>query len=370
MSVTDNPPRYVAQDDDKIIEIRLADIISFLKRSRRQMLLGALLGALLGGLYAFSKPNEYTSQVTLLPEIQAKAGGSLGSLGSLAGLAGIDVGSLSSAADVVRPELYPTVLQSAPFALAIGKQPVYSKKFKRTEPLESFINASDESRWFSRLFASRTDSMATETAPQIDALQLTKQQEELVKTITSRVLGTYDKKSGVLTISSTMQDPVVAAATTGHALTYLTNYVTSYRTEKARQEVEFLAKQVASARQRYQQAEYALSAYRDQNRSVFLNTAKIEEQRIQAEFLLAQDLYNTLSKQSEMAKIKVQQDTPVFKLLEPAQIPLKKSGPKRTIIIIICLCAGSLLFAVYNLFKTIKSRSAVSNKNYNQVGLR
>ena len=345
MSVTEqNRPIGNEDDDDVVFTLTLAEILAFLRRSRRAILIGALIGGLLGALYAFNKPNEYTSQVTLLPEIQAKSGGNMGGLSSLAGLAGIDINSLGGNADAVRPELYPTVLQSVPFALAVAKQPVYSKEFKKTQPLEAYLEAKNEPGWFSGFFAGSADSTsAVSFGPNTGALRLTKQQDELTKTILARILGTYDKKSGVLTISATMPDPIVAAATTQQTLAYLTDYVTSYRTEKARLEVDFLTRQVATAKQRYQQAEYALSAYRDQNRSVYLNTAKIEEQRIQAEFLLAQDLYNSLSKQSEMAKIKVQQDTPVFKILEPAQIPLKKSGPKRTVIILVCIGIFSLL---------------------------
>ncbi|MBO0937949.1 lipopolysaccharide biosynthesis protein [Fibrella sp. HMF5335] len=352
MSVTEQNRPISSDEDDVVFTLTLADILAFLKRSRRAMLVGALIGGLLGALYAFNKPNEYTSQVTLLPEIQAKSGGTMGGLSSLAGLAGIDINGLSGNADAVRPELYPTVLQSVPFALAIAKQPVYSKEFKKTQSLEAYLEAKNEPNWFSRLFAGSTDSTsATGFGPNTGALRLTKQQDELTKIILARVLGTYDKKSGVLTISTTMPDPIVAASTTQQTLAYLTDYVTGYRTEKARMEVDFLTKQVAAAKQRYQQAEYALSAYRDQNRSVYLNTAKIEEQRIQAEFLLAQDLYNALSKQSEMAKIKVQQDTPVFKILEPAQIPLKKSAPKRTIIVLVSVIAGMAISLLYSFFR-------------------
>lgn len=352
MSVIEQQRLTGNDDDDVVFTLTLADIVAFLKRSRRAMLIGAVLGALLGSLYAFNKPNEYTSQVTLLPEIQAKGGGNMGGLSSLAGLAGIDINGLGGNADAVRPELYPTVLQSVPFALAVAKQPVYSKEFKKTQALEAYLEAKNEPSWFGSLFAGSPDSTtAVSFGPNTGALRLTKQQDELTKTILARVTGTYDKKSGVLTISTIMPDPVVAAATTQQTLAYLTDYVTSYRTEKARLEVDFLTKQVAGAKQRYQQAEYALSSYRDQNRSVFLNTAKIEEQRIQAEFILAQDLYNALSKQSEMAKIKVQQDTPVFKILEPAQIPLKKSGPKRTMIILGVTFLGIITGVVYSFFR-------------------
>ena len=344
MSVTEQQQLAGKDDDDIVFTLTLADMVSFLKRSRRAMLIGAIIGGLLGALYAVNKPNEYTSQVTLLPEIQAKSGGNMGGLSSLAGLAGIDINGLGGNTDAVRPELYPTVLQSVPFALAVAKQPVYSKEFKKTQSLGAYLEAKNEPGWFSSLFSGSSDSTpAVGFVPNTGALRLTKQQDELTKSILARVTGAYDKKSGVLTISTTMPDPIVAAATTQQTLAYLTDYVTSYRTEKARMEVDFLTKQVATAKQRYQQAEYALSAYRDQNRSVYLNTAKIEEQRIQAEFLLAQDLYNALSKQSEMAKIKVQQDTPVFKILEPAQIPLKKSAPKRTMIVLISMIIGLFL---------------------------
>ncbi|MBO0930955.1 GNVR domain-containing protein [Fibrella aquatilis] len=356
MSVTEQHRPIGHEDDDVVFTLTLADILAFLKRSRRAMLIGALIGGLLGALYAFNKPNEYTSQVTLLPEIQAKSGGNMGGLSSLAGLAGIDINSLGGNADAVRPELYPTVLQSVPFALAVAKQPVYSKEFKKTQSLEAYLEAKNEPSWFSRLLSSSADSTAgLSFGPNTGALRLTKQQDELTKTILARVTGAYDKKSGVLTISATMPDPVVAAATTQQTLAYLTDYVTGYRTEKARMEVDFLTKQVAAAKQRYQQAEYALSAYRDQNRSVYLNTAKIEEQRIQAEFILAQDLYNALSKQSEMAKIKVQQDTPVFKILEPAQIPLKKSAPKRTVIILIATILGLFVGLIVVGLRTFRS---------------
>jgi uncharacterized protein involved in exopolysaccharide biosynthesis len=129
-----------------------------------------------------------------------------------------------------------------------------------------------------------------------------------------------------------MPDPTVAATVASLSLNYLTNYITNYRTGKSRQQVKFLSQQVTSARRRYKAAEYGVSAYRDRNRSVYLNTAKIEEQRLQADYLLAQGVYNDLAKQLEQARIKVQEEAPVFQVLEPARVPLRKSEPKRTMI--------------------------------------
>ena len=355
MSTPVSDQKQLVDNDDDVIEIRLSDVVAFLKRSRRAMLIGAVIGGVTGILYAFSKPNEYTAQITVLPEIQSKGNVSLGgSLGSLAGLAGIDVGSMASGTDAVRPELYPNVIQSIPFALTVLNQPVYAKDAGKIQPLASYLESKKKPGlldWLPGTSNEADTSISQDPTAKPTILRLTKAQEAGAKQLQERVTGTFDKKTGVLTITSTMPEPIVAATVADLSLTYLTEYVTSYRTEKARREVDFLNKQVALAKQRYQGAEYALSAYRDQNRSVFLNTAKIEEQRIQAEFLLAQDLYNTLSKQAEMAKIKVQEDTPVFKVLEPSRIPLKKSGPQRVMLILGLALGGLFVGIIYSFFR-------------------
>ena len=340
--------------DDDVIEIRLSDIVAFLKKSRWAVLISALIGGVLGAIYAFSLPNQYTSQITVLPEIQSKGSGGLsGSLGSLAGLAGLDVGGMMGSADAIRPDLYPNIVQSIPFALDMLKQPVFSNEFNKTQPLSTYLEAKSKSG----LLVVNDDEEEPRVAQSKgnNELQITKAQETLSKTLQQNVTAAYEKKTGVLTITAVMPDPRVAATVARTSLTYLTDYITTYRTEKARREVTFLSKQVSIAKQRYQEAEYSLSAYRDKNRSVFLNTAKIEEQRIQAEFLLAQDLYNTLSKQAEMAKIKVQEQTPVFKVLEPARVPIRKSGPKRTVLMLSTLLTGIVVGLIYTFARSLKA---------------
>ncbi len=152
-------------------------------------------------------------------------------------------------------------------------------------------------------------------------------------------------------ITATEPEATVAATVAHHSLDYLTNYITTYRTEKSRRQVNFLNKQVTEAKSRYQSTEYALSSYKDRNRALYLNTAKIEEQRLQADYLLAQSVYNELSKQLEQAKIKVQEETPVFEILEPASVPLQKSGPKRTVIILISMVIGIAIVLLVQLGK-------------------
>ncbi|CCH56970.1 lipopolysaccharide biosynthesis protein [Fibrisoma limi BUZ 3] len=346
MSVIENT-RQASQSDDETIEIRLSDVIQFLKESRRTVIIGAIIAAMMGTLYSFTKSNQYISQVSVMPEIQAKGVGGLGNLGSLAGLAGISLDNAGGGGETIRPDLYPNILQSVPFGLHMLKQPVYSQLLNKKLTVEEFYKQFNEQTLLGKFIGKGIGEKESETKNtynnNIKTLQLTKKQEGLISIIHNSVTATFDKKTGIMSISAEMPDPVVAASTAQLALEYLTNYVTSYRTEKARQQVFFLTRQLREAKNRYQASEYALSSYRDRNRSLYLNTAKIEEQRLQADFILAQGVYNDLSKQLEQAKIKVAEEAPVFKTLEPPRVPLIKSSPKRTLIIIGLTVFGAFL---------------------------
>ena len=338
--------------------------MQFFRQNHRRILFGALIGLIIGALYAFSKPNMYTAQVTVMPEVQSKGAVGLGNLGSLAGLAGISLDNLGEQ-DAIRPDLYPNVLQSVPFALHLLQQPVYSTALKAKMTLQEFKKRLGDAGFFNQLTGlfsgDGTEKKEDEVDPQnfSQAIHVTKEQDELIKSVQASTTATYDKKTGILTIMAVEPDPVVAATVARLSLEYLTNYVITYRTEKARKQVGFLIHQVGEAKKKYQASEYALSDYRDRNRSLFLNTAKIDEQRLQADYLLAQSVYNDLSKQLEQAKIKVQEETPVFKTLEPPTVPLRKSGPQRTFIMLGFAVAGAFLSISLAIVRLVSNRHLI-----------
>ena len=332
MSTTQAIPPANQSDPDEI-EIRLSDIVRFLKDSRRTVLFWMIAFLLLGLVYAFLKHDQYTATVRVMPELKGGAGGGgLGDLRSLAGLAGVNLDN-AGAPEAIRPDLYPDIVQSIPFTLYLLNQPVTPSETKRTSSLQDYLTELARNSPVGRLMGGQKEELVSDVTA-TGTVRLTPTQEGLSKQLNQRVKADIDKKSGIITITALMPDPTVAALVAQQTLNYLTNYVTNYRTGKARKQVQFLNKQVGQARQRYQAAEYSVSSYRDRNRSLFSNVAKIEEQRLQADYLLAQTVYNYLSKQLEQARIKVQDEAPVFQVLEPARVPLQKSGPNRLAIVI------------------------------------
>ncbi|SFD55840.1 GumC domain-containing protein [Spirosoma endophyticum] len=323
--------------DEAEIEVRLSDIVLFFKSNFRKILIGGVIGLIVGAVYAFSQPNIFKVEVTIMPEVQGRGAGGFGSLSSFSGL-GIDNVSTLDA----RPDLYPNVLQSVPFAMVILKQQVQSKELDTTMTLEEYINRTSSSSILDKIksiFIINDDGSNTDKGKLVSknigqAIKVTKGQYNLIKAVQGSVSSTFDKKTGVITVVATEPDPVVAAMVANLSLKYLTDYIIAYRTDKARRRVNFLTKQVSDVKRRYENAEFALSNYRDRNVNVYLNTAKINEQRLQSNYLLEQSVYNDLARQLEQAKIKVEEDTPTFKILEPPIVPIYKSGPKRTYIIL------------------------------------
>lgn len=317
--------KFRNEPTDDAIEIRLSDVGRFLKTSWPTVAGWGLAFLLVGVLYAFGKATNYTATVRVMPELKSAPGtGGMGDLKSLAGLAGVSIDNVN-APEAIRPDLYPDIVASVPFALHLLAQPVVPAERRNAQRLQDYLLDRQRASWRGRLLGG-WDETAPAATPGV-RLRLSAVQANLVGYLANRVTAVIDRRSGIITITATLPDPAVAGQVAEHALAHLTRYVTNYRTGKARQQVRFLETQVANARRRYQGAEYALSRYRDLNRSLYLNTAKIEEQRLQSDYLLAQTVYGDLSKQLEQARIKVQEEAPVFEVLEPAHLPLPKSGP-------------------------------------------
>ena len=334
------------------IEINIADIIKFVKDNFKKILLWAIIFGIVGAVYSLTVQKEYESRIQIMPELQSNSSlGKMGGLSALAGLAGIDLAQMGGT-EAVRPDLYPNILQSLPFSLYVLNQKVENNENGNVTTLEEFFKNLNSS-WLSKLFDK--DSVDVKI-PKSGLLKLTKEQEALIKDINLRISTTFDRKSGVITINTKMPDPIVAAKVAVLSSEYLKEYVTNYRTDKTKQQVTFFSERVNDAKRRYQAAEFAVASFKDRNRFLVMASPKVEEARLTADFMFAQSVYNDLQRQYEQARIKVQEETPVFKILEPARIPLRRSEPKRTIMVLVFAFLGGIFGTALCFWPRVKEK--------------
>ncbi len=343
------------------ITIDISKIFKVIVKQKWAILIATIIATALGIFIAINIPNEYASQVQILPELSSKdGGGSLSSLKSLAGLAGVDLGAMSSSTEAVRPDLYPNILQSTPFMMGVMNMKVYSSKYKQKMLVSKFLEENRKKELTIRILGESDEKdkdafvINPSTIP-LETIRLDKKQDDLIKDLQKRVGVTLDKKTGVISISAKMQDPVIAATIVRYAQDYLTKYVVNYRTEKTLKDIKFLGERVEEAKRRYDNALFSYSSYQDRNKALFLNIAKDEGKKLQYEVDLSYNLYSELVKQLEESKIKIHRETPIFKVLEPAQIPVKKSEPKRSIMVLGFAFLGLILSTMVVLARNYKS---------------
>lgn len=351
--MTPTPPRPELPPDN-IPTLDPSDVLRFLRKNYRRIARFVAGFAAVGVVHALIAMPEYTSEVRFMPELRGRMSGDFGQLSSLAGLAGINLGGVGSESEAVRPDLYPLVLQSTPFLLHVMRQKVVNPTTGQVQRLEQYLPERKRDFVWGKLGSLLSRKAATDTgpaAPAGNALRMTVARERLAEELARRIVTGMDRKTGIVSITVKMPDPTVAARVAQFTTAYLTDYVVSYRTEKARRQVNFLQARVAEAKRRYQAAEVAYHSYRDRNRNPFLNVAQIGEDRLKAEYALSQSVYNELSRQYEQARVKVQEETPVIKELDPPRVPNRKSEPRRTAVVLVYALLGAIVGTTWAAFR-------------------
>ena len=353
-----NEPQYREEEYD---EIDIMELLRKLFKDWKLILKWCGIAAVVGLVIAFSIPKEFTVNTKLTPESVSKSGG--GSLSSLASLAGINLGSMSSA-DAVYPDLYPDIIASTPFVVELFPVQVdfQDKKENLSADYYTYLKEYTRSPWWSKvmgfpmkalgwfvgLFREKVEQV--EGYATLDPRALTQEQAKIAGAIRESVSLSVDKKTSVISLSVTAQDPNVATRISEEVIDRLQTYVTNYRTEKSRQDLEYFEKLYDEAREAYFTAQQRYASYVDRNQGIILQRVKTEEERLQNEMNLNYQLYNACAQQLQTAKAKVQQETPVFTIINPPQVPLKRSNTSKLTILVASVFLGAVIAAVWILW--------------------
>ena len=326
----------------------------------------------IGIIIIIFSPKEYKSEVTLLVETGSGSSGMSGLLQQFGGLAGINLGA-GVGQDALTPELYPDIIRSTPFLLEVMDQKVTESKYDSTLRVSEYIQRHTRGGVGSFVIGNTIglpgkvigwirgkpkDQEPRANSQEPRPFKLTLGQSGVAGELTKRIKAEQGESSTTLKISVEMQDPVVAAQLVDSVVSSLTRYIVDYRTQKAKTDLAFVEARHKEAEEKYRMAQRNLAGYKDRNKNVILASALTSEQNLQAEYNLAFNVYNTLSQQLEQAKMKVQEKTPVFKVVEPAKVALGKSKPLVLIVMMISLFVGCVVGLVLVAFKLIKNKFA------------
>lgn len=324
----------------EIQEIDLLELIRKLVKKKKSIFKAAGYGALIGLVVAFSLPREYTVSVTLSPE-SGKAGGS--SLMGMASILGLGNATIADA-DALNVSLFPEIIASTPFALELYSMQVKPEKSDTTVALHQFVEEQSKPWWgyvfalpgkaiggVMSLFSSKEEK---EERTEPNPFHLTQREEMSLMAIKQSMKAEADKTTGITTITVTLQDPVVTAVVADSVVNKLQQYIADYRTRKATEDFNYQEVIYNKAKAEFYSLQQEYARYVDRNQKITLQSAKIEQERMKDQYDLAYQLFQQAATQLEVFRAKIQEDKPVFAVVEPASVPLKPSAPRKVIILI------------------------------------
>lgn len=354
-------------------DIDLKALFTALWAGKKTIMIGTLVMAVLGLIVAFSLPKQYRVTTVVAPELRMNKS-SLGSLGALTSMAGLSSSMLNST-EAMYPDLYPKIVGSTPFLTDLFTVPVTvsTKQGPVQTDLKDYMLNYQKAPWWGPvigfpmklahkcmdIFRKKPEARPSGAAAVTEGgaeggvvtYRLSEEEDAAAKAINGSIKMEVDKKTALITIVIVTQDPDVSANLMNNVLSRLQNYVTSYRTEKARHDLEYMQGLKEEARTSYVAAQQRFARYVDANQNIVLLRVKAEQDRLQSEMNLAYQIYMQTSQQEQMAKAKVQESTPVFVVIQPSTVPTRPCKPSKTMILAVALFLGFCLSSAWVLIK-------------------
>ena len=344
-NINNQPYQY---EDEQ--EIDIMELISKLWKKRAMIIKWCIAGAVIGLVAGFSIPKTYTASVTLAPESQQKTSSSVSSIASMMGV------NLNNSVDAISVEMFPDVVHSTPFIVELFDLPVTFERKDSviTTSLVEYMKEYQKSPWWTPVLKFpmtalgwcidlvRSDKEEEEAGDgTLDPSNLPKKERGVVKYFAENIMVNVDKKTGKTSMSLVMQDPLVVATVMEAVTENLKDYMSDYRTSKARQDIENLEVICDQRKADYYKAQQAYAQFVDANQSVIRQSAQAERERLQQEMNLAYQVYSQVATNLEGARIQEQQAKPVFVILDPVTVPIRKTAPsKAKMLVIFTFLAG------------------------------
>ncbi len=343
---------------DEEIEIDLMDLLRKVIGIRKKIYKAVGIGLVIGVIIAISIPKQYTVEVTLSPEMGSAKGG------GLSGLAASFLGSgvtMGDGIDALNASLSADIVSSTPFLLELTTMNIPVTKDEMMT-LDAYLDEESFPWWsyviglpdmifdgIKSLFTEEDESISSDKAS-LGTIELSKEESKKIETLKKMINASVDKKTSMTSVAVTLQKPRVAAVVADSVVKKLQEHIINYRTSKAKEDCIYLEKLFKERQQEYYAAQQKYADYLDSHDNIILHSVRAEQERFQNDMSLAYQVYSQVAGQLQVARAKVQEEKPVFAVVEPAVVPLKPSGISKKIYVLVFIFLSVCVVISWNLF--------------------
>ena len=313
-------------------EIDLIKILKTIWNGKKIIITISSFFILAGIIVSLLSPVLYTSSTIFIPSSQESSTGS--SLSGVASLVGINLGGISSGNDI-SPSIYPKVGESV--------------EFKRLL-LEGFIDEKKQIKMKNFLI----DYYKIDNNSKINNSNISfvsELENDLFDIINEILTININQKDRFVTISTNMPESEYAAYAAINARNILQKIIINNKIKSAKQNLKFSEEQLKSKRIEFNDIQNKLGYFNDSNLNIVTSAIINERESLEAEFQIINAVIVELSKQVEQNKLQVSKDTPVFSIIKEATMPISRSSPKRTQMVVVFGFIGFIISIAYVVLK-------------------
>ena len=344
---------------DEEIEIDLMDLLRKIIGIRKKIYKAAGIGLIIGIIVAISIPKQYMVEVTLSPEMGNNKGGGLSGLAASFLGSGVSMGD---GTDALNASLSADIVSSTPFLLELSNMKVPVSGSEEIS-LSSYLNEESSPWWgyvigfpgmviggVKSLFTENEDESISSDKASRGTIELSKKESQMIESLKGKIAASVDKKTSMTTVSVTLQSPKVAAVVADSVVNKLQEYIIDYRTSKSKEDCLYLEKLFKERQREYYEAQKKYADYMDSHDNIILQSVRTEQERLQNDMSLAYQIYSQVAGQLQVARAKVQEEKPVFAVVEPAVVPLYPSGTSRKVYVLVFVFLSVCIVISWNLF--------------------
>lgn len=294
-----------------------------LKASLKKPLQWALAAGLLTAVITLFMPNYYRSEARLLPVESKGLGGNLGGLANAAAAFGVSVpGGDSSDANFVD---------------------VLNSRWLK----EQLVNTEFRYRVKSWRFGTEREMRGTLKeylgSPNLD---------QAVSGLGTSLSVSRDMKSKLITISAESRSPELSQAIVQRAGKLLEEFLQEKGRTRGSAKAAFAEARLLDARREMDDAEEALRRFLENNRNFQGSSdpaVRLKGARLETELRLRQQLVGAIAMNREQALLEEKNDIPILNVLDPGNLPIDKSRPGRSqIVLTLSLLVGLTGWCIAN----------------------
>lgn len=335
--------------------INVSEILKAVLSKKKLFLISIPIAIVVSSLIIICVPRSYTASAMLVPEVENSM--DLGSVGSLASSFGIDLNNMSGT-DAISPLLYPELLNDNGFVASLLKIQVETQDGTLKCSYYEYLKKHQKIAWWTkamgvvkRIFKSKeTNAKRKNFKNEFEnPYYLSKDEDDIVGAVRSLIGLTVDKKTGVITIHTEAQDPLICKSLADSVSSKLQVFITNYRTQKARHDVEYYKSLTAKTKTDYEKARQLYGSYSDSNMDIVLESVRSKQTDLENDMQLKFNAYTAMVTQLQASEAKLRERTPAFTTLQGASVPVKPAKPRRMIFVLaitILVFVGDLTYVL------------------------